>query len=81
MVLNVCLKLNCMVKIWCSNATVCSPTRLVRILLSRQTQRDGAHSALCPLWPVDSVGRQVCARSSLGKQEQRTSFKVRLLCS
>lgn len=58
-------------KIWCNNVTVCRPTRLVRILLPRQTQRDGAHS-LSPLWPIDSMGRQVCARSSLEKQEQRT---------
>ncbi len=57
-------------KIWCTNVTVCHPTRLVRILLPRQTQRDGAHGALSPLWPIDRMGWQVCARSSLGKQEK-----------
>lgn len=47
------------------NVTAWGPTRLVRILLSRQTQRDGAHSALSPFWPINGMGRQVCARSSL----------------
>lgn len=40
-------------------------TGLVRVLLPWQPKRYGSDGALGSLWPIDSMRRQVCARSSL----------------
>lgn len=58
------------------NKTACRPTGLVGVVLARQAQRDGSHGALGALWPVDCMGRQVCARSSLGRKERRNKEHI-----
>lgn len=54
-----------------NRVTNSGPTGLVGVHLPRQPQRDGAPRALSPLWPMDGMGGQICAWSSLDEKENK----------